>query len=160
MKGYRLLLLCILPTLGWSASTGVFLGSYDFARANQDSQYGVTVDIGPGLTSAKFIPQIGILRSRYASHYVFAGVARRSLFVGNISSPYFELNFAPGLYFHGNQEDTNLGYWLQFRSGVELGYQFSDLTKVGISFHHLSNASFAEQNPGTETLSVHYRVSW
>ncbi|WP_119395645.1 acyloxyacyl hydrolase [Salinibius halmophilus] len=156
----RAVLLLLLPALCSATNTGVFLGSYDVARNNQDSQYGVTVELPQSLTAANFRPQIGILRSRYASHYVFAGILRRSTVFQRASTPYLELNFAPGLYFFGNQNDTDLGYWLQFRSGIEVGYRFSDQTKIGLAFHHLSNASLAEPNPGTETLSVHYRVNW
>lgn len=139
---------------------GVFLGAYDFARDNQDSQYGFSYEPDISLTRLDFKPSFGLLRTRYASHYLFAGFTRRSYVTQNTTSPYLELNFAPGVYFHGGNDDTDLAYWLQFRSGVEIGYQFSDATKIGLAFHHLSNASLAEENPGTETLSVHYRVSW
>lgn len=139
---------------------GVFLGAYDVGRANQDSQYGLSWEPDTRLTQLNLTPSLGLLRSRYASHYLFAGIARRSYFLTGTATPYFEINIAPGIYLHGGNQDTNLGYWLQFRSGVELGYQFSDATKIGLAFHHLSNASLGKTNPGTETLSVHYRVSW
>lgn len=159
MKWHSVCTLMIMPSLCMANNAGVFLGSYDFSRSNQDSQYGVTLELAANLP-ARFKPQLGILRSRFASHYVFAGVVRRSTVLSQTSTPYLELNFAPGIYMHGDDQDTNLGHWLQFRSGVEIGYQFSDATKIGLAFHHLSNASLAEENPGTETLSVHYRVSW
>ena len=46
----------------------------------------------------------------------------------------------------------NLGNNLEFRSGVELAYQFKDKMRAGVAIFHLSNGGISSQNPGTEAL--------
>ena len=63
-------------------------------------------------------------------------------------------NFAVGAYSQGDSED--LGGALEFRSGLELAYEFEDTSRVGIAFNHISNASIYDDNPGAETLMFTY----
>ena len=63
-------------------------------------------------------------------------------------------NFAPGFYWEGEGKD--LGYPLEFRSGIELAWEFDNRSRVGLAVHHLSNASIADKNPGTETITLFY----
>lgn len=64
----------------------------------------------------------------------------------------FTPNVAVGLYSDGDGKD--LGSIVEFRSGVELAYRFDNRTRLGVSFHHISNASIGDINPGTETLTL------
>jgi len=63
--------------------------------------------------------------------------------------------FAPGIYAQG--EDVDLGFPLEFRSGVEMGVQFRHGWQVSLSYDHRSNADVVALNPGLETLQL--RVS-
>lgn len=65
---------------------------------------------------------------------------------------------AVGAYAHGGGKD--LGGVLEFRSGLEVAYELDNKARVGLGFHHLSNASIYEDNPGVETLTVHYSFPW
>ena len=65
-------------------------------------------------------------------------------------------SFAPTIYLEGDSKD--LGSWFEFRSGVELAYEFTDKSRLGIALHHLSNAGIGDSNPGTEILSVNYSL--
>ncbi|MCF6272311.1 MAG: acyloxyacyl hydrolase [Rhodobacteraceae bacterium] len=64
-------------------------------------------------------------------------------------------SFTPGIYVRGG--DIDLGFPLEFRSGVELGLRFGDDWRVSISYDHRSNGDIARVNPGMETLQL--RVS-
>lgn len=141
-----------------SADAQVFIGVVDYAQDSQASQYGVQYLTPQRWTPFDLRPVIGLMRTRYASHYVFAGITRESKFSTNDTGFLLSVDFAPGLYLHGGNEDVNLGFWLQFRSGVNLVYEFADHTRIGLGYHHLSNASLAEENPGTETLTITYSV--
>ena len=63
-------------------------------------------------------------------------------------------NFAPGFYWEGDGKD--LGYPLEFRSGIEVSYRFDNRSRLGIAVHHISNASISDNNPGTETVMLVY----
>lgn len=63
--------------------------------------------------------------------------------------------FAPGLYMRGNEVD--LGFPLEFRSGVEFGVRLKNNWQISVSYDHRSNGDVAAYNPGLETLQL--RVS-
>ena len=65
-------------------------------------------------------------------------------------------NFAVGVY--GNGDGKDLGYAVEFRSGVELAYRFDNYARLGLSFTHISNAGLDERNPGVESLVVMYSI--
>lgn len=72
------------------------------------------------------------------------------------SSPFFaELHALPGLYFDNGGFD--LGGIIEFRSGIELGYEAPSGWRYGLSYDHRSNAGIYKNNPGIET--VQFRVS-
>ena len=68
---------------------------------------------------------------------------------------YGELHAMPGIYFDNGGFD--LGGPLEFRSGVELGYETRQGWRLGLSYDHRSNAGIYDDNPGIET--VQFRVS-
>lgn len=65
-------------------------------------------------------------------------------------------SFAPGLYEDGDGKD--LGHTVEFRSQVELGYQFENRSRVSLAFSHISNANLGDDNPGTEILNLYYHL--
>lgn len=65
-------------------------------------------------------------------------------------------SFAPGLYEDGGGKD--LGHAVEFRSQVELGYQFENKSRLSVAFSHISNANIGDDNPGTEVLNLYYHI--
>ena len=62
---------------------------------------------------------------------------------------------AIGAYGRGN--DKNLGPIApEFRSAIEVAYRFDDDSRLGVLFHHISNAGAGSRNPGAETLMLTY----
>ena len=72
----------------------------------------------------------------------------------NINSTPLFIGFtmAPGLYVQGGEVD--LGYPLEFRSGVEMGVRFAKGWQVSLSYDHRSNADLSRVNPGVETVEL------
>ena len=68
---------------------------------------------------------------------------------------YAQFHSMPGLYSKGGEEA--LGGPIQFRSGLEVGYQNRRGVRAGISIDHRSNAGIYSYNPGLETIQ--FRVS-
>jgi hypothetical protein len=64
--------------------------------------------------------------------------------------------FAPGYYRQGNGKD--LGYPLEFRSQLELGFRFAPGQRFSIAFAHLSNGGLGRSNPGQESLTLAWQV--
>ena len=65
-----------------------------------------------------------------------------------------------GLYSDGDGKD--LGHVVEFRSQLELGYNFQNGSRVTGGLAHISNAGLDSRNPGTEILSLNYYfpLSW
>jgi len=61
-----------------------------------------------------------------------------------------------GLYSDGGGKD--LGYTIEFRSQLELGYVFENDRRLSLAFSHISNISLGNHNPGTEILSLYYHI--
>ena len=68
---------------------------------------------------------------------------------------YIQLHAMTGLYEKGSGVD--LGGPIEFRSGIEIGYQARNGARFGFGFDHRSNAGIYSRNPGLET--IHFRVS-
>jgi lipid A 3-O-deacylase len=101
----------------------------------------------------QFRPLIGVMATAQGSFYGYLGINFDLLFFKHI---HFAPGFAAGYFAPGGGK--NLGYPLEFRSGVELAWQFSDWHRLGIHFYHLSNASLGRRNPGEESLVLFYDV--
>ncbi len=65
-------------------------------------------------------------------------------------------SFGAGLYSDGDGKD--LGHVVEFRSQLELGYEFDNFSRIGIAGGHISNAGLDDRNPGTEFLNLYYHV--
>ena len=51
-----------------------------------------------------------------------------------------------------------MDFALEFRSQIELAVRLENDIRVGVSFSHISNASFGEENPGVESLALTYVI--
>jgi len=94
-------------------------------------------------------PFAGVMATTDAALYGYAGFLVDIYFGDRIV---FTPNVAVGLYADGDGKE--LGSVIEFRSGVELAYRFDSRARLGIAFHHISNASISSNNPGAETLTL------
>ncbi len=83
-------------------------------------------------------------------------------FGGNINLQkgpvYFSSYFIPGLYSKGN--DVELGSIIEFKSGIEVGYEFDNSSKISVGYDHRSNADLGFTNPGMESIYLRYYHSF
>ena len=95
----------------------------------------------------KIRPMIGLMGSFRGAIYGYGGFGIDWIIKDHLI---FSPNFAAGLYYDGN--GRKLGYPVEFRSGVEIGWQFDNKYRVGAHFYHISNAHLGHRNPGEESL--------
>lgn len=65
-------------------------------------------------------------------------------------------SWAAGLYYRGRNGGKDLGGTVEFRSGIELAFQVTRRSRIGVCLYHLSNGGFYRFNPGTESLVLSY----
>ena len=63
-------------------------------------------------------------------------------------------SFAPGYYNYGDGKD--LGYPLEFKSEIQMTFNLSDSTHLGMSYNHISNASLGTKNPGANSYMINF----
>ena len=98
-------------------------------------------------------PFIGVMGTTDSAAYGYGGLGADIKLTENWI---FNPNFAIGAYKNGNGKD--LGHGLEFRSGAEIAYKFQNDSRLGLSFHHISNASLGNENPGTESVVLTYGI--
>ncbi len=138
-----------------SFATGVYNVMKDRWRTWQfDLEY--KFHVRPFSTSYRFLelrPLVGVMATIQGSVYVYLGLNFDLLFWDHVL---IAPGFAAGYFSKGHGKD--LGYPLEFRSGIELAWQFSDQRRIGAHFYHLSNASIGHKNPGEESLVFFYDI--
>lgn len=130
-----------------------YVGYFDIgANDNNAIQVGAEYRFAPRYWGLR--PGVGFNASDDGSLYGYGGVFW-DLDLWN-SGFVFTPNFAAGLYH--KSDGKKLGGPVEFRSGLELSYQFENLHRVGVAFNHISNASIYDKNPGAETLLINYSL--
>jgi hypothetical protein len=99
-------------------------------------------------------PVVGGFVTDEGAAYGYAGLNWDVALIEN--ELYLIPNFAAGAYAEGDGAD--LGGAIEFRSGIELAYQFENQHRLGLAFNHMSNASIYDKNPGTEVAIINYSI--
>lgn len=135
---------------------GIYTGLFDISQGdNEATQFGLEYrydDLFHGLR-----PGGGMNVSSDGSFYGYGGFFwDMPLGMDFIFTP----NVVAGGYHAG--EGKKLGHAIEFRSGLELSYQFDYGSRLGVAFNHISNASIGNDNPGAETLLLIYQhpLNW
>lgn len=102
----------------------------------------------------KVMPFFGIEATSDGSLWGGAGL-RVDAFLSD--SVFVTPSLAVGLYEDGGS-DLDLDHAVEFRSQLEIGYQFENDHRISLGFSHISNAGLGGGNPGTEILSLYYHI--
>ena len=81
-----------------------------------------------------------------------------TLFMGESSNFLVTPSFGFGIYDDGNGKE--LGNSIEFRTTLEISYQFKNKNRIGLSFGHISNANLGDKKPGVEILSLSYQIPY
>ena len=95
----------------------------------------------------RLIPAVGAAISNNGAGFVYTDL-RHDFYLSRrwILIP----SFGVGIF--NDSSEIELGNEIEFRSGVELAYQFRNKIRAGIAIFHLSNGGISSENPGTEAL--------
>ena len=131
-----------------------FTGNFDFS---DDKQAAVLVGLQHQNESLKrdtlignISPITGGFITENSAVYIYTGF-EWNVDMGALT---FTPSFAPGLYHKGDGKD--LGHVLEFKSEVQLSYELSKTSSLGISYNHVSNASLGDKNPGANSYMFNY----
>ena len=107
-------------------------------------------------------PNFGFIGTHQESFYSYAGLGV-DLYFGRKKNLILYPSFAAG-YMGGDQNDIQLGFPLEFKSGIDFLYRFRNEVRIGAGVYHISNAALGEhnthgtRNPGVEILMFKYQI--
>ena len=132
----------------------MFAGMFDFSDANQASGLVGIQHQNDDLYRKSFLGKIspitgGFLTEKSAFYFYTGAQAEYNLGMFTITP-----SFAPGYYNSGDGKD--LGSVLEFKSEVQMSLNLSDSTEFGMSYNHISNASFGDKNPGANSYMINF----
>lgn len=121
------------------------------SQSNGATAFALEYRAGKSLELFHIRPSLGLMATTDNSYYGWFGI-NLDLFLGDSIVITPQLNV--GGYSEG--DGINLGGVVQFRSGAEFAWRFGNLARLGLSFHHISNAGIGNSKRGTETLLLRY----
>jgi lipid A 3-O-deacylase len=149
--------------LGWSMISGIapapaeddpsfismFTGGYDVIGRSSHPEGTIGAEFRFGQKLWIFKPFIGALGTTQRSAYGYGGFLV-DIYFGNrfVVTPHVAVG-----YFHQGG-GTVLGAHTEFRTGGEFAYRFDDRARLGLAFHHISNAGIGQHNPGEEDATL------
>ena len=145
----------VLALFGWAAighaqeqaRLSVSAGKIGVSDSLDKDNYLALEYLLPSKTGLRLTPALGLSAAEDGSVYIYADL-KRHFRLGRqwLVTP----SLGAGLYSGGDEVD--LGHPVEFKSGLELGYELDNRLRMGLGFFHLSNSSISNNNPGTEIL--------
>jgi len=145
----------VLGLFGWAAISNaqepprlsLSAGKIGVSDSLEEDNYLALEYFLPTKTRLRLTPALGLSAAEDGSVYIYADL-KRHFRLGRhwLITP----SLGAGLYDGGDEVD--LGHSVEFKSGLELGYEFDNRLRLGLGFFHLSNSSISNNNPGTEIL--------
>ena len=131
-----------------------YTGMFDFSDGNQSAGlFGLqhqNEELYRNSFLGKLSPITGGFITENNAFYLYTGV-QAEYEIGFLT---ITPSFAPGYYNYGSGKD--LGHPLEFKSEVQMSFDLSDNTKLGMSYNHISNASLGTKNPGANSYMINF----
>ena len=141
-------------TTGLTTEFNFFTGMFDFSDDKQASPVlglqhqneELFINTGYGRMS----PITGAFITANNAFYLYTGV-QIDYEIGSLN---ITPSFAPGYYGEGNGKD--LGYPLEFKTELQVSFDLSEASHLGMSYNHISNASLGDKNPGANSFMFNF----
>ena len=131
-----------------------FTGNFDFSDDKQSALLVGFQHQDENLERNTFLGNISPITGGFVTEnsaaYIYTGF-EWNVEMGELT---FTPSFAPGLYHKGDGKD--LGHVLEFKSEVQLSYELSKDSRIGVSYNHVSNASLGDKNPGANSYMFNF----
>jgi len=131
-----------------------FSGMFDFSDHKQRSAIIGIQHQNDELFRKSFLgnlsPITGGFLTEKNAFYIYSGV-QAEYEVGFLT---ITPSFAPGYYNYGDGKD--LGYPLEFKTELQMSFDLSETSHLGMSYNHISNASLGTKNPGANSYMFNF----
>ena len=131
-----------------------YVGKFDWSDHKQNAILVGLQHRNPQLSRETFLGKLSPITGGFITEnkafYIYTGAQADYEYGSFTISP----SFAPGYYNEGDGKD--LGYPLEFKSEVQISWDFNDSTRLGFSYNHISNASLGSKNPGANSYIFNF----
>ena len=131
-----------------------FTGMFDFSDDKQASGFFGLQHRNDELFRKSFLGKLSPISGGFLTEksaiYLYTGVQAEYELGFLTITP----SFAPGYYNYGDGKD--LGSPLEFKTEVQMSFDISDSTHLGMSYNHISNASLGDKNPGANSYMFNF----
>ena len=134
----------------WSFYTGMFDFSDDGKRANLFGLENVNFSSSKDIFLGNVQPVTGAMITADDAIYVYTGYQLNQKSNSTTIAP----SFAIGLYDEGDGKD--LGHTIEFKTQIQILFDISSSSEIGISYNHISNASLGDKNPGANSYMFNF----
>ena len=138
----------------WSFYTGMFDFSDDGKKANLFGAEYVNYSSSKDIFLGNVQPITGGMITADDAIYVYTGYQLNQ----KSNSTTFSPSFAVGLYDEGDGKD--LGHAIEFKTQIQVLFEISSSSEIGISYNHISNASLGDKNPGANSYMFNFLKSF
>ena len=132
-----------------------FTGMFDFSDKGQSSGlFGIQhqdEDLFRDSFLGRLSPITGGFVTGQNAIYLYTGVQAEYDFGFLTITP----SFAPG-YYNSGGKGKDLGFPLEFKSEVQVSFDLSESSHLGMSYNHISNASLGKKNPGANSYMFNF----
>lgn len=108
---------------------------------------------GKPFSKWKLIPAFGMAWSAKESKFIYSELKHDWNLKHNLT---FTGSLGVGLF--DNNKNLDLGHPVEFRTGFELSYRFTNNYRLGVAAYHLSNSRLSQKNPGTEAIALSFLI--
>ncbi|MFC3195859.1 acyloxyacyl hydrolase [Marinicella sediminis] len=129
---------------------GISAGQINVFRDNQlkNNLYGIELRFSP-MFSLELIPSVGFQWGDAGFNYLYSDLK----YPVKLNEQWY-LTIGSGIGLYEESRFLDLGHTIEFRSGLELLYEFNKQQQLGLGVHHYSNSRLSSQNPGTESVTL------
>ena len=134
----------------FSIYTGMFDFSDDGKKSNLFGIQHINDDLYKETSFGTLQPVTGLFITADNAKYIYTGfqIPKKN---GSFT---FTPSFTPGLYDEGDGKD--LGHVIEFKTEVQISYEISNQSEIGLSYNHISNASLGDKNPGANSYMFNF----
>ena len=146
--------ICMADEASKETEMNIFTGLFDFSHHKQKAGLIGLQHQNEDLFRESFLgklsPVTGGFLTENNTFYLYTGVQAEYELGFLTLTP----SFRPGYYNYGDGKD--LGYPLEFKSEIQVSFDLSDTSHLGMSYNHISNASLGTKNPGVNSYMFNF----
>jgi len=132
----------------------LFTGVFDFSDQNQKGHIFGLQHQNDDLFRESFLGRLSPITGGWITEnksvYLYTG-AQAEYDLGFLT---ITPSFGSGYYNAGDAKD--LGSPLEFKTEVQMSFNFSDSTEFGMSYNHVSNGGLGDKNPGANSYMINF----